>query len=77
MLDWSKCPVVESDPEKHHGDWLFKDTRLPVSIVFACLGDGANLDDLIDWYGAKPEQVKEVLRFISANLRDDVHANPV
>ncbi len=33
-LDWSQCPAVESIPGKVSGAWLFKDTRMPVSIVF-------------------------------------------
>ena len=78
MFDWSQCPVIESDPEKHHGDWVFKGTRLPVSIIFACLADGATLDDLVDWYGVNPEQVKEVLSFIAARLQEaPIHANTV
>ena len=32
-LDWSQCPAVESIPGKVSGAWLFKDTRMPVSIV--------------------------------------------
>ena len=33
-LDWSQCPAVESIPGKVSGAWVFKDTRMPVSIVF-------------------------------------------
>lgn len=75
-LDWSKCPAIESDPLKHHGDWVFKGTRLPVALVLNCLADNASMDDLIDWYSANPEQVKEVLKFVAASLeRSPVHAD--
>ena len=67
-LDWSQCLAVESDPEKHHGDLVFKNTRLPVAIMFQCLADNASIDDIIDWYGADPEQIREVLKFIAASL---------
>lgn len=77
-LDWSQCPAIESDPERVHGAWVFRDTRLPVSVIFECLADNASMDDLIDWYGVKPEQVREVLRFIAANLaQQPAHAHSV
>ena len=34
MLDWSQCPAVERSPEKVSGEWLFKDTRVPVRALF-------------------------------------------
>jgi hypothetical protein len=39
MVDWSQCPLVESDPQRVHDGWVFRGTRLPVSIVFECLGN--------------------------------------
>ena len=77
-LDWSNCPVVETDPERHHGDWVFKSTRLPVALVFQCLADNASIDDIMDWYGANPEQIKELLKFIATTLEQTpVHANSI
>ena len=40
MMDWSKCPVVESVPGKVSGAWVFKDTRLPVYALFENLAEG-------------------------------------
>jgi uncharacterized protein (DUF433 family) len=31
-LDWSQCPAVERIPGKVGGAWVFRDTRMPVSI---------------------------------------------
>jgi uncharacterized protein (DUF433 family) len=45
-LDWSQCPAVESVPGKVSGAWVFKDTRIPVSVVFENLEDGVTIDDL-------------------------------
>jgi len=76
-MDWSKCSVIESDPEKHGGDWLFKDTRLPVSIVVEALSRGLTVDDLIDQYSVDPEQLKHFLQFVAVSLEHEkpVHAN--
>ena len=46
MVDWSQCPVVESDPQRVHAAWVFRNTRLPVSIVFECIARGATIDSL-------------------------------
>jgi hypothetical protein len=40
ILDWSKCPAVESIPGNVSGAWVFKDTRMPVSVVFENLEAG-------------------------------------
>ena len=33
LLDWSQCPAVESIPGKVSGAWVFRNTRMPVSVV--------------------------------------------
>ena len=43
-LDWSQCPAVESVPGKVSGAWVFRGTRMPVSIVFENLEDGMTID---------------------------------
>ena len=45
-LDWSQCPAVESVPGKVSGAWVFKDTRMPVSLVFENLEAGARIDEI-------------------------------
>ena len=46
-LDWSQCPAVESIPGKVSGAWVFKDTRMPVSIMFENLESGATVDEIM------------------------------
>jgi uncharacterized protein (DUF433 family) len=69
MLDWSRCPVVESVAGKVSGAWVFKDTRMPVSAVFENLEDGLTIDELIELYdGLTREQVQAVLDFAARSL---------
>ena len=76
LLDWSQCPLVESDPDKHHGALVFTGTRLPVSIVFGRLAKGASIQEIIQWYGGiTREQIQEVVNFVAASLEVPVHAN--
>jgi len=62
-VDWSQCPVVESVPGRLNGAWVFRDTRLPVSVVFENLEAGATVDQLTEWFEISKDQVIEVLEF--------------
>ena len=62
MIEWSDCPVVERDPERHSGAWLFCGTRVPVAALFENLEDGADIDDFIAWFpGVTAQQARAVL----------------
>jgi len=74
MLDWSQCPAVESIPGKVSGAWVFRDTRMPVSVVFANLEAGATIDEIVEWFDVTPEQVKAVIEFAARSLEASVSA---
>jgi uncharacterized protein (DUF433 family) len=68
-LDWSQCAAVESVPEKAGGAWVFRATRMPVSVVFENLEDGLTIDELTRLYaGLTREQVQSVLEFAARSL---------
>ncbi len=68
-LDWSQCSAVESVPGRVSGAWVFRDTRLPVAVVFENLEDGVTIDELVKLYaGLTREQVKAVLDFAARSL---------
>ena len=67
-LDWSQCPVVESIPGKVSGAWVFRGTRMPVSIVFENLEDGMTIDELMEQFPVTREQVQAVLEFAARSL---------
>jgi uncharacterized protein (DUF433 family) len=54
---------VESIPGKVSGAWIFKDTRMPVSIVFENPGAGATIDEIVQWFHLTREQLVSVLEF--------------
>ena len=67
MNDWSFCPAVERDPEKVSGAWVFRGTRVPVSVRFENLEDGAQLADFVSWFpGATLQQARAVLEHAAA-----------
>lgn len=67
-LDWSQCPAVESIPGKVSGAWIFKDTRMPVSIVFENLEAGATIEEIMEWFHVTREQIVTVLEFAARSL---------
>ena len=79
IADWETCPAVESVPGRLSGAWVFKDTRVPVSSLFANLAEGATVEDFLDWFpGVEAWQVKAVLEHEVKHLDSRVeHANPV
>ncbi len=72
LLDWSQCPAVESIPGKVSGAWVFRNTRMPVSIVFDNLEAGATIDQIVEWFDVTPEQVKAVIEFAARSLEAPV-----
>ncbi len=73
-LDWSQCPAVESIPGKVSGAWVFKDTRMPVSIVFENLESGATVDEIMEWFHVTREQIVAVLEFAARSLDPPIPA---
>ena len=67
-LDWSQCPDVESIPGKVSGAWVFRDSRMPVQLVFENLEDGMSVDEITEQYDVTREQVKAVLAFAARSL---------
>ena len=67
-LNWSRCPVVESVPDKVSGAWVIKDTRMSVAIVFENLEDGMTIDEVLEQFPVTREQVRAVLEFAARSL---------
>ncbi len=67
-LDWSQCPAVESVPGKVSGAWVFRGTRMPVSIVFENLEDGMTIEEIMEQWPVTREQVTAVLEFAARSL---------
>ena len=67
-LDWSQCPAVESVPDRRHGAWVFKNTRMPVATVFENLQSGATIEEIMEWFDVTREQVVAVLEFAARSL---------
>ena len=62
MIDWSTCAMVERDPERVSGTWLFRGTRVPVAALFENLEDGVPVGEFVELFpGVTLEQARAVL----------------
>src|SRR5256885_12237023 len=68
ILDWSKCPAVESVPGRRSGAWVFRDTRMPVATVFENLEAGSSIEEIIEQFHVTREQIQAVLEFAARSL---------
>ena len=69
MDELSLEKVIERDPEKVSGAWVFRGTRVPLAALFENLKDGASIDQFLEWFpGVEREQVLAVLDYEMASL---------
>ncbi|WP_454061732.1 DUF433 domain-containing protein [Candidatus Nitrospira salsa] len=69
MLGWSACSVVERDPLRVSGGWVFRGTRIPVLALFENLEDGVEIAEFVELFpGVTPEQVRTVLSHAAKSL---------
>jgi uncharacterized protein (DUF433 family) len=64
-IDWAQCPVLESQPEKLSGAWVFRGTRVPVSAILKNLKN-LNVNEVVEEYPSiTREQIRTVLDFVA------------
>ena len=69
MLNWANCNAVERVPGKVSGNWLFKDTRVPVKALFENLEGGSTVEEFLEWFpGVTRKQVETVLEYAQQSL---------
>ncbi len=67
VIDWSRCPVLESVPGKVSGAWVFRGTRVPVSAILKNLKD-LNVNEVVQEFPSiTQDQVRTVLDFIASS----------
>jgi uncharacterized protein (DUF433 family) len=74
VLDWSRCPIVESIPGKVSGAWVFRGTRLPVATVIENLED-LSVEEVMEQFDVTREQIVAVLDFVARSLRESEPAS--
>ncbi len=61
MTNWETCTVVERQPDKLSGVWVFRGTRVPISALFENLKGSASIEQFLEWCpGVDEGKVKAV-----------------
>jgi uncharacterized protein (DUF433 family) len=56
--------ILERNPDRVSGAWVFRGTRIPVSALFENLKDGASIDQFLEWFpGVTRAQVEALLDY--------------
>ncbi|NJK72541.1 MAG: DUF433 domain-containing protein [Synechococcaceae cyanobacterium SM2_3_60] len=56
--------ILERNPDKVSGAWIFRGTRVPVAAFFENLKDGATVDQFLEWFpGVSRSQVEDLLDY--------------
>lgn len=56
--------ILERNPDKVSGAWVFRGTRVPVAAFFENLKDGASIDQFLEWFpGVTRVQVEALLDY--------------
>jgi uncharacterized protein (DUF433 family) len=64
-FDWSRCDVVEQNPDRVSGAWVFRGTRVPVSAVLDNLKDLSVAEVAREFPSIDKEQILAVLDFVA------------
>lgn len=62
-MDWSKCPVVESDPEMLGGTPILKGSRMPADGIVENYRDGLPADEIAEVFELHHVGVRELLKY--------------
>ncbi len=62
-IDWSDCPIVETDPEKMGGRPTVRSWRMPADQVVENHDYGATEREIAEWYELPLEDVQAILTY--------------
>ena len=72
MTNFDSCPAVERRPGTLGRVLIFKNTRLPLYVLFDNLAGGATIDEFVDWFpGPERSEIEQGLQRVANELRED------
>lgn len=73
QVDWSKCPLVEVDPEIQSGAPVLRGTRVPVSAIVDNAEYGLSVTEISEQFPVALADVQAILEYANGHRI----ANPV
>jgi uncharacterized protein (DUF433 family) len=65
LIDWSRCPFLESKPDTQGGAWVFRGTRVPVTAILRNMSELSVLELAEEFPTVRREQIAGLLDFIA------------
>ena len=62
-IDWSHCPLAETDPARLGGRPVLRGTRMPVDDIVANAEYGVSVDEIGEQFGLAVATVRGVLAY--------------
>ena len=63
MIDWTKCPDVESVPDRCGGQWVVKDSRVIVESCILGNAEDCSVEEIADMFEVPVDVVRRILDF--------------
>ncbi len=69
VITWAACPVLESDPDKMGGEWVFRGTRVPYSLILYEIST-SSVDEIVETYpSVKRQQILDFFEFVARSVK--------
>ena len=65
IINWATCPVLESDPEKMSGAWVFRGTRVPYTTILRNISDMSVTEIAESFPTVRRDQIVTFLEFVA------------
>jgi uncharacterized protein (DUF433 family) len=72
QVDWSKCQLVEVDPEIQSGAPVLRGTRLPVSAIVDNAEYGLSVAEISEQFEVAQAQVEAILAYAKGHRIADI-----
>ena len=65
-MDWSQCPLVETNPNVQSGAPVLRGTRMPVDAILDNFDYGVSIPEISELFEIPQDQVSAVLAYVEA-----------
>jgi uncharacterized protein (DUF433 family) len=68
-MDWSDCPLVETNPRKVSGAPILKGTRVQADAIVENFEGGSSVEEIAENFAISATTIRELLRFVARRQR--------
>ena len=67
QIDWSRCPLVDVNPQVQSGAPVLRGTRLPVSAIVDNYDYGLSFEEISEQFQVSIDRVREILQYVASH----------